>query len=317
MKNRIYLGLGSNIGDTMKNINLALDLLQEKVNILKKSSYYETEPVGYKEQDWFLNIVIEGETELSPEALLEFTQSIEAKMKRVKTIVNGPRIIDVDILLYSNIEMKTEKLVIPHPRMLERAFVVVPLSEIAPDIIIKGKSIEDILTTLDGEEIHKISNNMERINCILSNYEYISYLDKNKANEKDRIFCHHNIIHFLDVCRIAWIINLEEQLNLNKEIVYAVGLLHDIGRWQEYEMNISHEIASANLAENILNKCEFTEEEKSLILTAIKNHRTKKNTDDLSRIIYTADKVSRPCFNCTAIGKCKKFQNNEKPKLVY
>lgn len=317
MKNRIYLGLGSNIGDTMKNINLALDLLQEKVNILKKSSYYETEPVGYKEQDWFLNIVIEGETELSPEALLEFTQSIEAKMKRVKTIVNGPRIIDVDILLYSNIEMKTEKLVIPHPRMLERAFVVVPLSEIAPDIIIKGKSIEDILTTLDGEEIHKISNNMERINCILSNYEYISYLDKNKANEKDRIFCHHNIIHFLDVCRIAWIINLEEQLNLNKEIVYAVGLLHDIGRWQEYEMNISHEIASANLAENILNKCEFTEEEKNLILTAIKNHRTKKNTDDLSRIIYTADKVSRPCFNCTAIGKCKKFQNNEKPKLVY
>ena len=317
MKNRIYLGLGSNIGYTMKNIILALDLLQEKVNILKKSSYYETEPVGYKEQDWFLNIVIQGETELSPEALLEFTQSIEAKMKRVKTIVNGPRIIDVDILLYSNIEMKTEKLVIPHPRMLERAFVVVPLSEIAPDIIIKGKSIEDILTTLDGEEIHKISNNMERINCILSNYEYISYLDKNKANEKDRIFCHHNIIHFLDVCRIAWIINLEEQLNLNKEIVYAVGLLHDIGRWQEYEMNISHEIASANLAENILNKCEFTEEEKSLILTAIKNHRTKKNTDDLSRIIYTADKVSRPCFNCTAIGKCKKFQNNEKPKLVY
>ena len=65
MKNRIYLGLGSNIGYTMKNIILALDLLQEKVNILKKSSYYETEPVGYKEQDWFLNIVIEGETELS------------------------------------------------------------------------------------------------------------------------------------------------------------------------------------------------------------------------------------------------------------
>lgn len=201
--------------------------------------------------------------------------------------------------------------------MLERAFVVVPLSEIAPDIIIKGKSIEDILTTLNGEEIHKISNDMERINCILSNDEYISYLDKNKTSEKDRIFCHHDIIHLLDVCRIAWIINLEEQLNLNKEIVYAVGLLHDIGRWQEYEMNISHEIASANLAENILNKCKFTEEENNLILTAIKNHRTKKNTDDLSRIIYTADKVSRPCFNCTAIGKCNKFQNNETPKLVY
>ncbi len=157
MKNKIFLGLGSNIGDTKTNLNTALNLLQEKVDFLNKSSYYKTEPIGYKNQDWFLNMVIEGETNLSPEALLKFTQSIEAKMKRVKIILNGPRIIDIDILLYNNISISTENLIIPHPRMFKRAFVMVPLYEISPDIIIKGKKIRDIVSNIKEQGIQKDS----------------------------------------------------------------------------------------------------------------------------------------------------------------
>lgn len=154
--NKVYLGLGSNIGDSKRNIESALSLLSKKVNILNKSSYYETEPVGFKDQPWFLNIVIEGETDLMPRELLDFTQSIERDMKRVKTILNGPRIIDVDILIYGDIKMESEDLIIPHPRMHERAFVMVPLFEIAPSLVINNMIIEDIMKNLKGEEIRKV-----------------------------------------------------------------------------------------------------------------------------------------------------------------
>lgn len=158
MKNKIFLALGSNIGQTKENMETALEHLQKKINITKLSSYYKTEPIGYENQDWFLNMVLEGETRLYPEELLDFTQSIESKMKRVKTIVNGPRIIDIDILLYNDISMDTERLTIPHPRMLERAFVLVPLFEIAPDLILKGQKIEDALSHIEDQEIQKDSS---------------------------------------------------------------------------------------------------------------------------------------------------------------
>lgn len=154
---RIFLGIGTNLGDKENNLKHALCLLSEKVKILKRSSYYETEPVGYKDQPWFLNMVIEGETDLSPESLLIFIKGIESEMKRVKTIVNGPRIIDVDILLYEDKIIQTENLAIPHPRMLLRAFVMVPLFEIAPDIVISGRNIKEIMSEFEGEEIHKRS----------------------------------------------------------------------------------------------------------------------------------------------------------------
>lgn len=154
---RIFLGIGTNLGDKENNFERALNLLSEKVKILKRSSYYETEPVGYKDQPWFLNMVIEGETDLSPENLLLFIKGIESEMKRVKTIVNGPRIIDVDILLYEDKIIQTENLAIPHPRMLLRAFVMVPLFEIAPDIVISGRNIKEIMSEFEGEEIHKRS----------------------------------------------------------------------------------------------------------------------------------------------------------------
>lgn len=152
---KIFLSLGTNLGDKEGNLTHALHLLSKKVKFLKKSSYYETEPVGYMNQPWFLNIVVEGETDLSPEDLLCFTQSIESEMKRVKTIVNGPRIIDVDILLYEDEIIESESLTIPHPRMLLRAFVMVPLFEIAPDLNISGRNIKEIMKTFKGEEIHK------------------------------------------------------------------------------------------------------------------------------------------------------------------
>lgn len=153
--NKIYLSLGSNIGDTKSNLDRAIELLGEKINILNRSSYYETEPVGYKDQDWFLNIVLEGETGLGPEELLRFTQGIESKMKRKKTIRFGPRIIDIDILLYGQIQLQTEDLIIPHPRMCERAFVMVPLYEIAPDLMIEGKKIKEIIDELEGKQVYK------------------------------------------------------------------------------------------------------------------------------------------------------------------
>ena len=93
----------------------------------------KTEPVGFKDQPWFLNMVLEGDTDLSAEELLRFVKGIESEMKRVKTMRNGPRIIDVDILLYNDEKIETEELTVPHPRMLQRAFVMVPLNEISPE----------------------------------------------------------------------------------------------------------------------------------------------------------------------------------------
>lgn len=154
--NRVYLGLGSNIGESKKNIESALALLSEKVNIVKKSSYYETEPVGFKDQPWFINMVLEAETKLDPKELLEFTQGIEKEMKRIKTIINGPRNIDVDILIYDDIKVETENLIIPHPRMQERNFVMVPLLEIAPEMVLDNNYIKDIVESLKGEEIRKV-----------------------------------------------------------------------------------------------------------------------------------------------------------------
>jgi 2-amino-4-hydroxy-6-hydroxymethyldihydropteridine diphosphokinase len=154
---KIYLGLGTNIGDTEKNLEQALLCLSENITILKKSSVYETEPVGFKDQPWFLNMVIEAETNLPPNELLLFTQSVERGMKRVKTIVNGPRIIDIDILLYGGERIDAAGLKIPHPRMRERAFVMVPLFEISPELVIFGESMKDIMTYFSGERCSKIS----------------------------------------------------------------------------------------------------------------------------------------------------------------
>ena len=130
-----YLGLGSNIGDREKNLREAIGLLGESgMRIAKISSIYETEPVGYLDQPWFLNCVVEGETHRQPLELLDAFRSLEMIFRSKKPFPNGPRTLDIDILLYGELSLNTPELQIPHPRMLERKFVLVPLAEIAPKL---------------------------------------------------------------------------------------------------------------------------------------------------------------------------------------
>lgn len=150
---------------------------------------------------------------------------------------------------------------------------------------------------------------MNRVNEILNNKRYKSLLEEISELEKDRIFCKHSLSHFLDVARIAYIEVLEKQLNYNKEVIYAIALLHDIGRALEYKKGIPHNIASTLIAKDILKDIDFTEEQKSQIIKCIEEHRIGSE-DILSEIIYKSDKLSRNCFNCNAIKLCK--WNNEK-----
>lgn len=130
--NKSYLSLGSNMGDRLEMLKQAVRLLVEQtgVDVLKISSLYETDPVGFTEQDTFLNMVVYLQTDLSALELLEVCQDIERKLDRKRKIRWGPRTIDLDILLYNHDYIKTERLIIPHPRMHERAFVLVPLLEL-------------------------------------------------------------------------------------------------------------------------------------------------------------------------------------------
>ncbi len=134
----VYLGLGSNLGDREGNILKAIGRLRERVRILRVSSLYETEPVGYTEQPWFLNAVCAGETALSPHALLDFIKSIERELGRTGGVRWGPRPIDIDILFYNSLVFSDAALTIPHPRLHERRFVLVPLAEVAPDLVHPG-----------------------------------------------------------------------------------------------------------------------------------------------------------------------------------
>jgi 2-amino-4-hydroxy-6-hydroxymethyldihydropteridine diphosphokinase len=132
MKN-IYLSLGSNVGDRAKNLTTAIAALAEAgVGVRQVSSIYETEPVDYLPQAWFLNCVVEVETELTAEELLRELRGIETRMGSKKEFAKGPRLMDLDILLYGEQSIDGEELVVPHPRMLQRRFVLAPLAEIAP-----------------------------------------------------------------------------------------------------------------------------------------------------------------------------------------
>jgi 2-amino-4-hydroxy-6-hydroxymethyldihydropteridine diphosphokinase len=128
-----YLSLGSNLGDRQANIDQALELLAQRMQLGKVSSVYDTEPVGNTKQPRFLNIAVQVFTRLSPEGLLALAKGIESKLGRYGKS-GDPRPIDIDILLYGDRVVETPRLVVPHPRMAERAFVLVPLVEIAPDL---------------------------------------------------------------------------------------------------------------------------------------------------------------------------------------
>ena len=166
---------------------------------------------------------------------------------------------------------------------------------------------------------------MQRINCILKNPEYLKYLKKNIDAEAGRIYCRHNTEHFLDVARIAYILSMENHLDMEKEVIYAAGLLHDIGRWAEYEDGTDHAAASKELAEVILPDCGFSVAETDEICEAIGSHRNGPGRDvsdkgsrlTLSDILYKADKLSRNCVLCEAKSTCKNFQHEEEASFLY
>jgi 2-amino-4-hydroxy-6-hydroxymethyldihydropteridine diphosphokinase len=154
-----YLGLGSNIGNREKNLAAVLDhLAAADIRISRVSSIYETEPMGLAAQRWFLNMVAEVETDLFPMQLLTRTLKIERSLGRVRTIPNGPRIIDIDILLYSKAVVHSAALEIPHPRMGERRFVLVPLAELAPDLRhpVTHRSIRQMLDEAPSQAVRRL-----------------------------------------------------------------------------------------------------------------------------------------------------------------
>jgi GTP cyclohydrolase-4 len=143
----VYLGLGSNLGDREQNLARATDLLAQRVKIDKTSSLYVTEPVDHRDQPLFLNAVCRIRTSLAPEELLGLAKRIEAALGRKPSFRNGPRPIDIDILFYGDRVVNVPHLVIPHPRVQERAFVLVPLAEVAPRLVhpVSGQTVTEMV----------------------------------------------------------------------------------------------------------------------------------------------------------------------------
>lgn len=160
---------------------------------------------------------------------------------------------------------------------------------------------------------------MDRINQILNHDLYKMYLEKNEKAEADRCFCRHNIGHLLDVARIGMLLNLEEAYGLPKDHVYGAALLHDIGRFMQYEDGTPHEIASAGLAPRILHDCGFEDKESDVIIEAIRNHRNAsvKEERNLNGLLYRADKASRACYVCHVAQKCNWSGRKKNQDLIW
>jgi len=160
---RVYLSLGANLGDRQGNILQALQYVQARTTIVKVSSFYETEPVGYLDQPRFLNIACELETELSPHELLHLLKWVERRMGRRESFRNAPRPIDMDILFYDDLVLESPELTVPHPRLHDRAFVLVPLAEIAPDWVhpVLNVTVAEMLSRISQEGVSRVERSLK------------------------------------------------------------------------------------------------------------------------------------------------------------
>lgn len=159
----------------------------------------------------------------------------------------------------------------------------------------------------------------KRIDRILEHPLFRYHLQANEAAEADRSFCRHNMVHFLDVARIGWIINLEEHMNVSGEWIYAAALLHDLGKHVQYENSTPHEKVSAEIAPEILRDCGFREEEVQVIVDAIDNHRNEKVKEEknLRGLLYRGDKASRACFACKMESQCNWKAGKKNLRIMY
>ena len=164
MKQTIYLSLGSNVGDGAKNLQDAIAALRNAgVLVVRISSLYETEPVDYLDQPWFLNCALEAQTEIGALDLLHALRGIETQMGSKKLIAKGPRVIDMDVLLYGNEVIDTPELQVPHPRMHLRRFVLEPLAQIAPDAQhpVSHLSIADLLARTPDKSAVRVAAGLQ------------------------------------------------------------------------------------------------------------------------------------------------------------
>ncbi len=157
---------------------------------------------------------------------------------------------------------------------------------------------------------------MSRIDRIIQTPQYVDTLKRLQVLETDRIFCRHDISHFMSVARLMWIEVLEQQLPVDREVVYAAALLHDIGRVAQVEHGIPHEQASAEFAQQILPDAGFNEEELSEVTAAILSHREDYSVSELGKILYQADKRSRDCWCCSASDLCN-WPDEKKNKDIF
>ena len=155
----VYLALGTNLGDRLTNLKQAISALTPQMKVQARSQVYETPPWGYEDQPKFLNQVIKVQTYLEPEPLLKHLQRLEVALGRKASFQNGPRLIDIDLLFYDDLVLNKPSLVIPHPRLHERGFVLLPLMDIAPDLMhpLYKKSVREMAAQCDLQGIEKFA----------------------------------------------------------------------------------------------------------------------------------------------------------------
>jgi 2-amino-4-hydroxy-6-hydroxymethyldihydropteridine diphosphokinase len=156
----VYIALGTNLGDRLANLRAAIESMPPEIIVLAESHVYETPPWGYENQPAFLNMVIKAETGLEPEPLLAYLKQLEVGLGREQNLRWGPRLIDLDILFYDDLVLDSLPLVIPHPRLHERAFVLVPLMDVAPDLVhpVFRSRVSDFLAELETKGIARFDD---------------------------------------------------------------------------------------------------------------------------------------------------------------